>query len=79
MEVLFTKDYMLFWAAVLALALFIPVRQLLWVLYMRRAQRKAEVDEQESRRLKRRAAVTAGLLCFVFSVLYANHLFSGQP
>ena len=76
MAALFTKDYFLLWAAVLALALFFPVRQLIWALYVRRAAAKgADIDEAESLRLKRRAGATSGLLCFVFSILYTMHLF----
>jgi hypothetical protein len=79
MEALFNRDYMLFWALVLGVALFFPVRQLIWVLYMRRAQRREAPDESESRRLKKRAAVTAALLCLVFALFYTNHLFGTQP
>jgi hypothetical protein len=79
MEALFTRDYMLFWALVLGVALFFPVRQLIWVLYMRRAHRRGAPDEAEGRRLKQRAAVTAALLCLVFALLYTNHLFGTQP
>ena len=76
MAALFTKDYFLIWAAVLALALFFPVRQLLWALYVRRAAgKRADIDEAESLRLTRRAGTTSGLLCFIFSILYTMHLF----
>jgi len=70
---------MLFWAAALGVALFFPVRQLIWVLYMRRAQRQGTPDEAEGRRLKKRATVTAVLLCFVVALLYTNHLFGTRP
>ncbi len=79
METLFTKDYVLFWAAALGVALFFPVRQLIWVLYMRRAHRQGTPDEAEGLRLKKRAAVTAALLCLVVALLYTNHLFGTQP
>lgn len=79
MDVLFTKTYMPLWALVLALALFLPVRQLMWVIYVRRAMRKGEVDDDERRRLKRRASVTSALLSFVFAYLYTSHLFQGAP
>ena len=79
MEAFFTRDYIWLWVLLLAGALFLPVRHLIWVLYMRRAQRQGEVEEAEGRRLKTRASVTAALLCFIFSVLYTNHLFQGQP
>jgi hypothetical protein len=80
MAALFTQDYWLLWATVLGLALFFPVRRLLWVLYVRRARRRGGGDDAaEQLRLKRRATVTAILLCFIFSALYSAHLFKGQP
>lgn len=79
MEALFTRDYMLLWALVLGVALFYPVRQLIWVLYMRRAHRLSEPNEAEGLRLKKRATVTAILLCLVFALLYTSHLFGGRP
>ncbi len=75
MEALFSPDYAPLWGLVLALLLFLPVRHLIWVLYMRRASKAAEIDEDESRRLRRRANVTSALLCFVFSMIYAHQLF----
>ena len=79
MEALFTKDYILLWAVVLALALFLPVRRLIWVIYVRRAARRGEPGEAERERLRRRAGVTAGLICFVFSYFYAAYLFGDAP
>jgi hypothetical protein len=79
MEALFTKDYMLLWAFVLALALFFPVRRLIWVIYVRRAARKSEPDEAERERLRRRAGATAALICFVFAFLYTAQLFGNAP
>ena len=73
---LFSKEYFLFWALVLALALFFPVRQLIWALYVRRAERERATDELERLSLKKRASVTAALLCLVFSVLYTAYLFN---
>ncbi len=75
MDTLFSPEYAPLWGLVLALLLFLPVRHLIWVLYVRRASRAAEIDETESRRLKRRASVTSALLCFVFSMIYAHQLF----
>ncbi|MBC8268825.1 MAG: hypothetical protein H8E36_08760 [Rhodospirillaceae bacterium] len=78
MEILFTAEYQWLWTVVLGAALFFPVRQFIWGLSVRRADAKGlDVDEAASLRLKRSANVTAGLLCFVFSVLYVNHLFNG--
>lgn len=80
MAELFSPQYWLLWAVVLAVALFFPVRQLIWVLYVRRAQNAqgAELDDAEKERLKRRASVTSALLCLVFSLLYTMHLYSGR-
>ena len=76
MERIFSADFQLLWAVVLALALFLPVRNLIHVMMVRRARRQTEdVDEAESARLKRRAGFTAGLLCFVFAFFYTAHLF----
>lgn len=77
MAELFTERYMLLWAAVLAVALFFPVRRLIWVLMMRRAARTVELDDAEQGRLKKRAGFTAALLVFVFSYFYTRFLFSG--
>lgn len=75
MEALFSPQFMYIWAAVLALALFLPVRSLIYTIYVRRMMRKEEPSESDMKRLKKRAGVTAGLLCFVFAVLYTGHLF----
>ena len=79
MEALFTKDYLPLWALLLGVALFFPVRQLIWVLYMRRAHRRGEPDETEGKSLRKRATVTAVLLCLVFSLLYTSHLIGTRP
>lgn len=76
MAELFTAKYMLLWVIALAAALFLPVRQLIWVLYVRRAERDgSETSDEERLALKNRAGMTAILLCFVFSYFYMNHLF----
>lgn len=76
MAELFTERYLLLWAVALALALFFPVRRLIWVLMVRRAMRKTQLDEAEQLRLKKRAGVTAALLVFVFAYLYMGTLLS---
>lgn len=78
MEFLFSRNAVLLWALVLALALFWPLRRLIWVLTVRRAAGKlGELPpEAEQQRLKRRAGLTAGLLAFVFALLYSYTLFS---
>lgn len=69
-------QYQLLWTILLAVALFYPVRQLIWALSVRREERRLGLPADEARRsaIKRRASVTAGLLCFVFAVLYQNVL-----
>ena len=48
MAELFTAKYLLLWALALGAALFMPVRQLIWVLYVRRAERDgAETSDEE--------------------------------
>jgi hypothetical protein len=81
MATIFTAQYQYLWIAALAAALFFPVRHFIWVLTVRRAEKKlgGETDEAERLRLKRRSGVTAGLLCFVFSVVYVTNLFQGAP
>lgn len=79
MEKFASPDYVWLWALALALALFYPVRQLIWVMYVRRAERKEKPDDARRAALKWRATVTSILLCLVFSVLYTMHLFSPRP
>ncbi len=79
MEALFTRDYMYLWAFALMVMLFLPVRQLIHILYIRRALRTSNPDDEETQRLRKRATVTAALLCFVFSLLYSHHLFQAEP
>lgn len=69
-------QYQLLWTILLAVALFYPVRQFIWALSVRREERQLGMPTDEVRRsaLKRRAGVTALLLCFVFAVLYQNVL-----
>jgi len=79
MEALFSYEYRYLWVVVLAAALLFPVRQMIWVLTVRRAIRKGgeeNVDAAERNRLKRRAGVTSALLCILFSAVYVNVLFS---
>ncbi len=73
---IFQPQYWLLWAVVLTVLLFFPVRKLIWVMTVRRAQSKGGAgDEAERQRLYRRAGITAALLCFLFSLIYTNYLF----
>ena len=65
------------WVIILSVALFFPVRQLIWVLYVRKKQKaQGEVSEEEKISLKRRASFTSILLCIVFSYLYVIQVFN---
>ncbi len=73
---LFAQQYWPLWMTVLALALFFPVHRLIWIIYVRRAQHRGGGGEADQTRLKKRAGVTAALICLVFSYIYVNYLFS---
>ena len=77
----FTSFYVSFhdpiWVALLSMALFFPVRQLIWVLYVRKKQKEQQsVSEDEKNILKKRATLPSILLCIVFSYLYVNQVFN---
>ena len=66
-----------FWVILLSTVLFFPVRQLIWVLYVRKKQKtQGSVSEEEKSSLKKRATFTAILLCIVFSYLYVKQVFN---
>jgi len=76
MQQYFTPEYQWLWTIGLTAALFFPLRQMIWVLSVRRAEAKeGGADEARKRRLKNRAAVTSALLSFVFALIYVNQLF----
>ena len=65
------------WVAVLSTVLFFPVRQLIWVLYVRKKQKSQKtVSDDEKITLKKRATFTSVLLCIVFSYLYVTQVFN---
>ncbi len=65
------------WVILLSTALFFPVRQLIWVLYVRKKQKSQQtVSEEERKTLKKRATFTSILLCIVFSYIYVNQVFN---
>ena len=76
----FTSFYVSFhdpiWIILLSIALFFPVRQLIWVLYVRKKQKMQQsVSEEEKIVLKKRATFTSILLCIVFSYIYVKQVF----
>jgi hypothetical protein len=77
----FANYYIIFhdplWVIILSLALFLPVRQLIWILYVRKKQKIQKfVSEEEKKTLKKRATFTSIFLSIVFSYIYVNQVFN---
>ena len=65
------------WTVFLSIALFFPIRKLIWVLYVRKKQKKQnEVSEKEKISLKKRATFTSIFLSIVFSYIYVTQAFN---
>ena len=65
------------WVILLSTVLFFPVRQMIWVLYVRKKQKTQKlVSDEEKNSLKKRATFTAILLCIVFSYIYVKQVFN---
>ena len=65
------------WTLILGVALFFPVRQLIWILHVRRKQKKQKlVSKEEINILKKRATFTSIFLSLVFSYIYVNQVFN---
>ena len=65
------------WTLLLSIALFYPIRQLIWVLYVRKKQKKQNlVSEEEKKVLKKRATFTSVFLSIVFSYIYVTQVFN---
>jgi len=64
--------YFCLWWVLLAVALFFPVSKLIWVMSVRRLQRKLarELDDAELNGQRTRARVLATVLCLAFSFIY---------
>ena len=78
-EYLFSSDAKWLWTMAMAMAMFIPVRRLIWVMTIRRALKKGgdeNIDEAEQKRLLRRAGATSAMLCLLFSMFYVGRLFA---
>ncbi len=81
MEGIISPEYRWLWSVALGVALIFPVRQLIWVLAVRRQERRSGQRHVEKfqQYLKGRASVTSGLLCLVFAAAYGGVLFGGNP
>jgi len=65
------------WVFILSLALFFPVRKMIWVLHIRKKQKiQTVVTEEEKINLKKRATFTSIFLCIVFSYVYVTQVFN---
>ena len=65
------------WVILLSIALFYPIRQLIWVLYVRKKQKiQKSVSEEEKKTLKKRANFTSIFLSIVFSYIYVAQVFN---
>ncbi len=77
-----SPEYGWVWSAALGVALYFPVRQLIWVMAVRRQQRRSggRLPDDETRdSMKSRAGVTSALLCLVFAAAYGGVMFGGRP
>ncbi len=82
MEAMISPEYRWVWSAALGVALFFPIRQLIWVMAVRRQQRRSggQLPDEETRdSMKSRAGVTSALLCLVFAAAYGGVMFGGSP
>jgi hypothetical protein len=65
------------WVVFLSTALFYPVRQLIWILYVRKKQKLQNlVTAEEKKVLKKRANFTSIFLSIVFSYVYVTQVFN---
>ena len=65
------------WTILLSITLFFPIRQFIWVLYVRKKQKTQNtVSDDEKIGLKKRATFTSVFLCIVFSYLYVSQVFN---
>lgn len=69
----------LLWVVLLAVLLFFPASRLIWVLSVRRLERrqKRPLSEAEQNGQKQRARFIAALLCLVFSALFNLRVLDG--
>jgi|TARA_B110000014_G_C20043391_1_gene542435 hypothetical protein len=77
----FKSFYIIFhdplWIVLLSTALFFPIRQLVWILHVRKKQKIDKVvSEEEKKNLKKRASFTSFFLSIVFSYIYVSQVFN---
>ncbi len=80
MEAIVSSEYRWVWSAALGVVLFFPIRQLIWVMAVRRQQRRSgQLPDEETRdSMKSRAGVTSALLCLIFAAAYGGVMFGGS-
>ncbi len=68
--------YFVGWVLLLSVLLFFPVSKLIWVLSVRKLQRKMrrELSEQETEAQLRRARILAVFIVVIFSFLFNAHV-----
>ena len=66
-----------FWVIILSVTLFFPISHLIWILHVRKKQKKQNlVSEEEKKILKKRARFTSIFLSIVFSYIYVTQVFN---
>ena len=66
-----------FWVIMLSIFLYYPIRQLIWVLHVRKKQKKQKIVSEEERKiLKKKATFTSIFLSIVFSYIYVAQAFN---
>jgi len=61
----------------LSAVLFYPIRQMIWVLHVRKKQKKQKmVSEEERKILKKKSTFTSIFLSIVFSYIYVAQMFN---
>ena len=79
MEALYSPELKWLWSVALGLVLFFPVRQLIWVLSVRRLQRRTGElpDDAVRKSMKRHASRTSLLLCLVCAAAWGTIMLAG--
>ena len=78
-ESVFAPEARWLWTGAMTVALFFPIRKLIWVLTVRRSIKysgKKNMDNDKNCRLFKRASFTAGILSFLFSFFYIFKIFT---